>query len=133
VTLLLAPPFWFVVQFVWPVGAGGEETVGAGVGGALCDGLEEADGLGGGVDGELDGELGKELGDGVEDGAGLRFRRALGDELAFEGDGLEEGLASGLDDDAGLDWATQCSRIELAGHSGTLTDTPLSFPDDRQA
>jgi hypothetical protein len=70
----------------------------------------------------------------VEDGAALRFRRALVDGLD-EGDGLDEadGLASGLDADAGPDSATQSSRIESVGHSGTLTDTPLSFPDARQA
>jgi hypothetical protein len=125
VTLSLAPPFWFVVQFVWPAG-GGEDAVGAGVGGALGDGLGDDDGLGSGLD--------EELGDGVEDGPGLRFRRALGDGRDVEGDGLDEdALGSGLDDDAGADCATQWSRIELAGHSGALTDTPVSFPDARQA
>jgi len=127
--LLLAPPFWFVVQFVWPVGAG-EDAVGAGANGALGDGLDDDDGLGSGLD-----ELGEELSDGVEDGLGLRLRPALVDGLEDEGDGLDDddGLGSGLDDDAGLDCATQWSRIELAGHSGTLTDTPVSFPDVRQA
>jgi hypothetical protein len=131
VTLLLAPPFWFVVQFVWPVGVvgGGEDAGGAVVGGALGAGLDDDDGLGSG----LDDDVGEELGDGVADGPGLRVRRALGDGLAVEGDGLDEGLASGLDDDVGPDWATQCSRIEFAGHSGAFTDTPVSFPDDRQA
>jgi hypothetical protein len=125
----LAPPFWFVVQFVWPVGAG-EDAVGAGVGGALGGGLDDDDGLGSG----LDEELGEELGDGVEDGPGLRFRRALGDVRDVEGDGLDEdALGSGVDDEADPDCATQWSRIELAGHSGALTDMPVSFPDSRQA
>jgi hypothetical protein len=44
--LLLAPPFWFVVQFV-PEGVGaGADVVGTGAGGVLGDGLDDEDGLG---------------------------------------------------------------------------------------
>jgi hypothetical protein len=134
VTLLLAPPFWFVVQFL-PVGAGvGEEVdvMGAGAGGALAD--DDEDGWGSG--------LGDELSDGVADAAGTRLGSALGDGRADDRDDDEDGpddddgtgSALGDDaDDAGPDCATQWSRTELAGHSGTLTDTPVSFPDARQA
>jgi hypothetical protein len=123
VTLLLAPPFWFVVQFV-PVGAGaaGDDAVGAGAGGVLGAGLDDgADGLGPG--------LVDVPGDAEEDTRGRRLGRALGDGL----DDDEDGPGSGLVDDAGPDCATQWSRTESAGHSGTLADTPVSFPDDRQA
>jgi hypothetical protein len=134
VTVSLAPPFWFVVQFVLPVSVG-EDAVGAGVGGALGDGLDGDDGdEDGDEDGGIGGGLGDELGDGVEDAPDRRLGRALGDGLADE-DELddEDGLGSGLDDEADPDCATQWSRIELAGHSGALTDTPVSFPDVRQA
>jgi hypothetical protein len=124
--LLLAPPFWFVVQFVCPVGAG-EDAVGAGVGGALGAGLGGAPGAGLDDDG-MGSELGDELDDGVEDAPCMRLGRALSDGLADD-----DGLGSGLGDDAGPDCATQWSRTALAGHSGTLTDTPVSFPDARQA
>ena len=119
VTLLLAPPFWFVVQFV-PVGAGGagDDSVGAGAGGVLGDG---EDGLGGG--------LVDVLGDGEEATRGRRLGRAFG----AGPDDDEDGPGSGLVDDAGPDCATQWSRTESAGHSGTLADTTVSLPDDRQA
>jgi hypothetical protein len=116
VTLLLAPPFWFVVQFVCPRGAV-EDGAGAGAGGPLGAGRDDAEGPGS--------VLGDVLGISAEDARGLRF----GDGL----DGDEDALGSGLGDDAGPDCATQWSRIELAGHSGTLTDMPVSFPDPRQA
>lgn len=132
VTWLLAPPFWLLVQSL-PVGAG-EDLVGVGVGvwvgvgDVLGVGLDDdVDGLGSGLADE-----GAEEGDGVELAPGWRLGRALGDGGA-DGDD-EDGTGSGPgDDDAGPDCATQSSRTELAGHLGTRTDTPVSFPDDRQA
>ena len=129
VTWLLAPPFWLPVQSL-PVGAGEDVVgvgVGVGVGDVLGDGLDDdVDGLGSGLDDE-----GGEVGDGAKVAPGRRLGRALGDGLADGED--EDGTGSGLDDDAGPDCATQSSRTELAGHLGTRTDTPVSFPDDRQA
>ena len=65
VTLLLGPPFWFVVQFVlFPAGGGAgafEEVLGGGAGGALAGGLD---------DGGLPGEVGAELAGGAEDALG---------------------------------------------------------------
>jgi hypothetical protein len=103
VTVLLAPPFWFVVQFVMPVGGvlGAEEdATGTGAGGELGAGLEDGNGLGC--------VLGDELGAGLDGVRGTRVGRTFGDGLADE-DGLaeEEGLGTGLGDDAGPDCATQ--------------------------
>ena len=121
VTLLLAPPFWFVVQFV-PVGVGaGADVVGAG--GVLGDGLAEPD--------EADG-LGRALVDVLGDGADGERGRRLGRALVGRLDD-EDGPVSGLVDESWPDWATHWSRTELAGQFGALTDTPVSFPDARQA
>jgi hypothetical protein len=134
VTWSLAPPFWLLVQSL-PVGAG-EDVVGVGVGVGVGDVLGDV--LGDGVDGDVDGrgsglaDEGEEVADGVELAPGRRLGRALRDGLA-DGDD-EDGTGSGPgDDDAGPDGATQSSRTELDGHLGTRTDTPVSFPDDRQA
>jgi hypothetical protein len=119
VTLLLAPPFWFVVQFVLSVDTGGVEEDALGTGaeldGALGEGLAEA--------GELGSAVGDELAGGVADALRTRLRRALCD-------GLDD--ADGLGDDTKPDCAAQWTRTVFAGHSGTLADTPVSVPDARQ-
>lgn len=101
--------------------------MGAGVGGTLGAGLDDGAGLGGedGLGGAD--RLGSGFGDGlivgVEDAPGARLGSAVGDRLADD---------DGLGDDVGPACAVQWSRTELVGHSGTLADTPVTFPDVRQ-
>ncbi len=105
VTVLLAPPFWFVVQFVMPDGGvlgAGEDATGTGTGGELGAGLEDGNGLGC--------VLGDEADVGLAGALGTRVGRTFGGGLDDE-DGLadEVGLGTGLGDDAGPDNATQCT------------------------
>jgi hypothetical protein len=101
--------------------------MGAGVGGTLGGGLELGGGLGGedglGDEDKLGSGFGDGVIDGVEDAPGVRLGRAVGDKLADD---------DGLGDDDTSPCAVQWSRTELAGHAGTLADTPLTFPDARQ-
>jgi hypothetical protein len=73
---------------------------------------------------------GDELVGDVAGATGVRFGRAFGDGLE---DADADAVATGLAGDTGLDWATQCSRTASAGQVGAFTDTPVSFPDARQA
>jgi len=106
------------------VGAG-EDVTGTGTGDEVGDGLDDDNGLGS--------ELGSELAGGVGGELGTRLGRPCGAGLDEVGCADEDGLASGLGDDAGPDCATQCTRTELAGHLAELVDIPLIFPDPRQA
>jgi hypothetical protein len=118
VTLLFAPPFWFVVQSVMPEGGG----VDAGGGGGVVGGAWIVDVLGVGAGGEdgLDTGVVDALAVGVGEDAtlGSRFGFAVGD-VRDDADGLDREFGDDAEPEG-----------ELAGHPEVpLTDASASVPE----
>jgi hypothetical protein len=101
--------------------------------GAMGTGVADEVGVGRDEGGGRSG-LGPGLVGDVAGATGTRVGRAFGDRRE-DGDGLADAdaIVTGLGDDGALACATQCSRTASAGQVGAVTETPVSFPDARQA